>query len=168
MPQMALAKDEEVVQDFVLGPLHPNLGERVQIRTAGRNGPELQTVGLQDRAELGCELAVAVADDMRRPELGRFVGEDHAHVPCHLGHPDAIRIGCHAGKVNATSMEMDEEQHAIGDRPAQGPEGLREEVGGPNGFDVPLNEIIPTAVAAFRPRIEPVLLEDSSDRCGER
>jgi len=112
---VAFAEDDEVIEDFVLGVLHPGLGE------------------------------------------------DHAHVPGDLGHPDAVGIRRHAGDVNATGMEVDEEQDVVRDRAADGPDGFGEEVRGPDGLDVPLDEVVPAAMAAFRPRIEAMLLEDAGD-----
>ena len=93
VPQMAFAEDEEVVEDLMLGPLHPDFGERIQVWRPWRNGAKLDTIGLQDGAELGSELAVAVTDDVRGLKLGRLLGEDHAHVACDLGHPSPSGLG---------------------------------------------------------------------------
>ena len=135
VPQMAFAEDEKVVEDLMLGPLHPDFGERVQVWRPCRNGAKLDTIGLQDGAELGSELAVAVTDDVRGLKLGRLLGEDHAHVACDLGHPRTIGIGSHAGQVDATGVQVNEEQHIEGDRPAERPHRLGEEVGRPDGLN---------------------------------
>jgi len=45
MPQVVFAEDNEMVQDLVLGPLHPSFGKRIQIRRTRRNGSELNLIG---------------------------------------------------------------------------------------------------------------------------
>ena len=56
-------------------------------------------------------------------------------------------------------------KHIVGNRATERPHLLREEVSGPDGLDVPLNEVVPSAAVTFRPGIETVLLEDAVDRC---
>ena len=65
VPQVILAEDKEVIEHLMLGPLHPRLGERIHVGRARRDGSELDTVGFQDRAELGGELRVPVADNVK-------------------------------------------------------------------------------------------------------
>jgi len=163
VPKVPLAENDEVVQHLVLGALHPGLGEWVHVRTPRRNRPELNAVVLQNRTELGGELAVAVADDVRRSVFGRLFGEDDAHVSRGLGHPNGVGIGRHPGNVNAAGVEVDEEQDVERDRPAHRPHGLGEEVGSPNCFQVPLNEFVLGSMPSFRARLKAVFLEDAGD-----
>ena len=107
---MALTKDDEMVETFCFCAADPRLGVGIQVGCPWWNGPELDAIGFQDGTELLGELAVPIANDVRRLELGAFLSEDHAHVPSDLGHPDAVGIGRHAGNVNAASVEVHEEQ----------------------------------------------------------
>ena len=54
-------------------------------------------------------------------------------------------------------------KHVVRDRPSHRPDGFREEVRGPDRLDVPLNEVMPSAAATFRPGIETILLQDAAD-----
>jgi len=119
-----------------------------------------QTIQFKDRAELGSELCIAVADDVGRLKLGRLFGKEHAHILCNLSHPDAVGIGRHAGNVNAACVQVDEKQDVISDRPAQRPHSLREEVGGPNGFEVPLSDSKSSAAQAVEGSLWVVLIHD--------
>ena len=164
MPQVALAKDNEMIQDLCASTSHPTLAVGIQIETARGNRPKLQAVRLQDRAELRGELGIPVANDVRRPELGRLLGKRHAHVPSHLSHPWTIRTGRHAGNMDSPCVEVDEEQNVIRYRPAQCPDGLREKVSGPKRFDVSCDELMPGAFASLRAGIKAVLLQNPPDR----
>jgi hypothetical protein len=149
MPQVVLAENDEVVETFRFYPPHKRLRVGIQIWTSRRNGPKVDAVGLQERTEVFAELAVAVANDVRRSELGLLFVEDHAHVPSSLSHPSVVGIGRYAGDVNATCVQVDEKQHVVRDRPSQSPDSLGEEVRCPNSFDVPFDEVVP------RPRFGP-------------
>jgi len=164
MPQMIFAKDDEVVETFSFCSPHPALRVRIQIRTAWWDGPEINTVGFQDGAEFFGELGIAITNDVRRLELSLLFAENHAHISSHYRHPTSIRIGCHAGNMNASRVQMNEKQHVIRNRPTHCPDGFREEIGGPNSFEVHLNEIAPTAAPTFRTGIETVLLQDAANR----
>ena len=69
-PQMTLTENDKVIETLSLGPAHPRFRVRIQIWTSRRNGPKVDAVGFQDRAELIGELGVSIADDVRRLELG--------------------------------------------------------------------------------------------------
>ena len=60
---------------------------------------------------------------------------------------------------------MDEEQNIVGNRSAERPHLFREEVCGPDRFDVPLNKIVPGAAATFGAGIETMFLQDAADGC---
>ena len=64
--QVLLAEDDEPIEALGLRAAHPRLGVGIQIGTPGRNRPERDAIGLQDRTELFGELAVPITDDMRR------------------------------------------------------------------------------------------------------
>lgn len=118
MPQVALAKDDEMVEAFSFGSADPDLRVGIQVGTSPWSGLKLDAVAFQDGAELLDELHVAVADDAARPKLGELFTEEHAHVPCNLSHSSTVGVGCRAGDVNATIVQVDNEKDVVGDRPA--------------------------------------------------
>jgi hypothetical protein len=65
-PQVSLPEHDEVIEDLVLRALYPGFGKGIEIRRTRWDRPELDAVRLDDRAELGGELAVPVADGRRR------------------------------------------------------------------------------------------------------
>lgn len=65
VPQVPLAEDDKMIQDFVLRSLHPDLGVWIHIGRPRRNRPEFDTFGFKDGAELRGELAVPVTNDAR-------------------------------------------------------------------------------------------------------
>src|SRR6516165_3579196 len=62
--------------------------------------------------------------------------------------------------MDAARSNVDEEQHIDLDPAAQGPHWLGEEVAGPQGRGVALEEVVPTVLATIGPRVQPRLLED--------
>jgi hypothetical protein len=161
--QMRLAKDNEVVETLGFCAAYPTFAVGIQVGTACRNWPEFQTVQFQDRAELLGEFGITITDDMSGTKLGRFVSEGHAHVPGNLCHPSTVRSGRHAGNMDAARMQVNEEQHEIRNRTSKRPNLLRKKIGGPNRFDVTINEVAPGAAVPLRARIETMLYQDATN-----
>jgi len=100
----------------------------------------------------------------------RTVGADAQRVTrrgrsrwqCLLSHPVAIRCWRHAGDVDATGSQVNEEQHVKRDDAAFGDHVLGEEVGGPQRVPVPLEKLLPGRVGALRSRVDPILLQDAA------
>ncbi len=90
---MTLTEDDKKVQDFLFGASDPRFGKGIQIRSPRRNGTEFDPIVLQDGTEIGRELAVPIADDMRGFGVALF-GEEHRQVAGLLSYPDAVRVGC--------------------------------------------------------------------------
>jgi len=120
VPQVVLSEDQKVIQALPADTLDPSFRKRVHVGREGSNRSELNTVVYQDRAELGSELGVPVANNVRRPLLVRHVAEVHPQVPRLLGHPGTVRVWRHAGNVDAPRLDMDEKQHVKRDLPAEG------------------------------------------------
>jgi hypothetical protein len=55
-------------------------------------------------------------------------------------------------------VQVNEEQYVVSNRPTHRPNGLGEEIHGPDRLEVPLNELRPTALTALWPGIETVVL----------
>ena len=104
VPQVALAEDDEVVQDFCACAAHPAFAIGIQVGRSRWNRAELDTIGFQDGTELLGELRVPIANDVSGLELHGLFAEEHAHVASYLGHPDAVRIGRHAGGIRGAGF----------------------------------------------------------------
>jgi hypothetical protein len=78
--------------------------------------------------------------------------------------PGTVGTGRHACDMDAAGVKVDEEQDVVGYRPAERPDSLGEEVRCPERFEVPLDELMPGATAAFWAGIETMLEQDPSNR----
>ena len=116
----------------------------------------------EDGTELLCELAVAVTDDMRRTMLPLLL-EEHAQIARLLSHPCPVRVGRHAGNVDLPCADVDKEEHVLLDQSTQRPHFRGKEVASPKGLHMPLDKLVPSAIAAFRFRFKSVFLEDAGD-----
>ena len=157
--KVLLAEDNEMVQTFPFHGLHKSLGVSVHVGTARLSTHGLDAVGFEDLVELGGELRIAVADEMIGGP-GAIAG-DHRKVPCLLSHPDAVRIGSHAGNEYAARADVDEEQDEHVDEAFGRHDTLGEEVAGPERLDMPTDEVVPSTFAATGS--EPFLAKDVLD-----
>jgi len=107
------------------------------------------------------EFAITVANNMSRFVLSRFVVKDHTHIAGLLSHPPAIWVECHACYVDPARMDVDEKQHVVCDWAVERPDLLGKEVGCPERLHMSLDELVPSAVATFWPRVEAIFLKDS-------
>lgn len=96
---MPFAKHEQMVQALALYPLNSGFDEGVHVRTSWRERAQLNPLRFEDATELLCELAVAVADEMRGTMLPLLL-EEHVRIARLLSHPCPVRVGRHAGNVD--------------------------------------------------------------------
>ena len=155
VPQVFLAEDDEVIQHLLTCTGHPAFAKGIHLGTSWRDRPEFYAVRFEDRTELLGELAVTISDDVSRLVLIRLFGEEQAHVAGLLGHPRAVGVGRHAGDVHAASVNMQEEQDVVGNRPPKRPHLGREKIGRPQRLDVPLDEVVPGPVPTLRAGVDP-------------
>jgi hypothetical protein len=155
---MVLAEDHEVVECFGFDALHKPFCDRVQIRLPRANTDNLDTLVLENISEEGTELGVEIMD-----QEARFVGiriKLQTHVLGLLSYPGRIGIGAHPSDMNAASSVVDKEEHMDVDQPFAGPDFLGEEIAGPEGINVTVDELIPGGMSTFRTWIQACFIED--------
>ena len=85
----------------------------IQIRAPGWKLQWLHLARFNDRAKGIREFRIAVMDEITAiTEKTPFV---HGHVSGDLFHPSFIRMRRDSRDLNATTPEMDKEQHVVGD-----------------------------------------------------
>lgn len=161
--QMPEPDGDEVVQALALDRPDPALGKGVHQRRVGRDPLGAAAASGQCGVEPRPELAVAVADQDRgsfnslafdlREEDSRFVGTPRSRRTQRRGPGD-----------DATRPYMDEEEDVR--CPPAGPRQHRpgEEVAGPEGPRVRLEELVQARLAPLGRRLDPVLEEDGAHR----
>jgi hypothetical protein len=107
--KVVASEDEDPVEAFAAYGADPAFGVGVGLRGSHRGRDDVDAVGPEDLVEEAGELGVAVADKeaaCRHPFTDR-----HEEVAGLLGDPGAGRVGGHPGKMDAASIEFDQEQH---------------------------------------------------------
>jgi hypothetical protein len=105
------------------------------------------------------ELRVVIAQ--HEANLSSLLAQDQQQVAGLLGNPRAVGVGGHAGQVDASGVELDEEQHVEPLQPdrVDGEEVTRHDSGGLLAEERP-----PGRGGAARGWVEPVAAERRADR----
>jgi hypothetical protein len=91
-------------------------------------------------------------------------GHGIAEIASDLRHPGPIGVGSDAGNVNASRLEVDDEQHQVAHQASAREHLHAEKVRGRDGAPVRLEEGLPRhRPPSERSRFDAVLLEDSLD-----
>ncbi len=85
------------------------LGDRVGLRCLDRGADDLDALGPEDLVERATELGVVVADQEARRDL--TIREFPGEVSRLLGDPSSVGVPGHAGEVDPTGGDLDEEEH---------------------------------------------------------
>ncbi len=67
----------------------------------------------------------------------------HRHVAPHLFHPLLVRMGCDSGQTNPPSLQLDKEQHVIGNQAFERKHFHREEIRSHQNIHMSADEILP-------------------------
>jgi len=109
------------------------------------------------------EFVVAVMEQILGLDL--LLVEENANAASLLRQPVPVRRNGYAAQVDPSRFEMDKEQNkAVGDAEL-GEDFTRDEVAGPDGLCVALQEAGPIPSPALRCRFNAVFVEDSLDGC---
>ena len=105
-----------VTQALGLDRPDKTLGIRVQVRASRRQAQKLHVARCQDLFEVSRVQRVPVDDQMARvfQESACRVRE----VASDLRHPCPVGTGRDAGDVNATSLQIDDEEHEVANKTA--------------------------------------------------
>jgi hypothetical protein len=109
----------------------------------------------EHRVKAGGELGVPVADE--EPETLAGIFDVGSEVPCHLGHPWAVRVGGDTEDVDDASLQLDHEQHAV---PAGQQSVDMEEGGGDDALGLGGEELTPSGALTSGSRSETVPAQD--------
>src|SRR6185437_10773593 len=156
MSQMCFAEDDEVIETLASHALHEAFREGILIGTRTPIGVTAIPSRYQNGVKLLDELAIPIAQQVLW--LHGFLVEDHSHVAGLLHHPGTIRVSRHAHEMDASAAGMNEEQDEHLHEARRSPYLFGEEVAGPQSRRVPLDEVIPRALAASRPGSKPLSL----------
>jgi hypothetical protein len=106
--EVAATKHERPVQALAPDGPHPTLGEGVRLRGSERGEHHADAVSGEGGVEALRVLGVAIADqEPERPTPGQVEGE----VPGLLGHPRRIGTPGRSGHVDASGVDLDDEEH---------------------------------------------------------
>src|SRR5438034_580172 len=108
--EVALAHEENVVEQLPAEGAREPFGERIHVRRPGRNPHDLRPRRGKHAGEASVELRVAVADDDRRRRI-------QGGIPGLLGAPLVAWHGGDRRVDDPTSPELEEEQHEDGAEP---------------------------------------------------
>src|SRR5580698_726130 len=138
--QMTLAERNDVPKALVLDRANEPLGVGVEVRAPRRQAQQLYARALQQSPEVRRIERIAIDDQVpeARQRARRGVGE----VAGELRHPSPVGRAGDAGDVNASRLEVDDEQHEI---PYEAPtrEHLHaEEIRGSDGTPVRLEKCL--------------------------
>jgi len=131
----------DVVQTFRFDAEHKALGASVQVGAARWQPDCFHARCRENAAELLRVERVAVEDDV--PVVFEKPSEDIDEVPRRLRHPRITGVVNDAGDLDASGLEVDDEQDVIADEADEGEHLDGEEVGGGDDVGVGLQERAP-------------------------
>jgi len=127
--QMALSKNDELADTFILDRLYKPFRERVQVGRPVGQFLHLDPFAFENLIEFLRKLGVTVFDQIGS-SLASF-GQLHHQVPCLLFHPRAVRLASWGTNTNPSRANMDEEEDVVSDFPEPGPDILRKKIACP-------------------------------------
>ena len=153
--ELAAAEDEQPVEAFATQGPDPALGVRPGVGCLDRRLDHADALRAKDLVEVTSELAVAVADQVPRPDV--LVIKLHEQVPCLLGHPGPVRVRRDPGEMDPPRRKLDEEED-VQPFEEHGVDG--EEVGLEDARRVLAEKLRPGRLQPARRGFDPGLLQD--------
>jgi len=160
--QMTFAEGNDVPEALGLDRPNKPFGIGVQIRAPRRQAQQLNAGGLQESPEVRRKEGIAIDDEVpeARQRARRGVGE----VAGDLRHPSPVGRTGDAGDVNASGLEVDDEQHEVAYEPSAREHLHAEEVGCGDGTPVRPEKRLPRhRPSPERSGLDAVLGEDALD-----
>jgi hypothetical protein len=109
--QVSLAKGDNVPQALVLDRPNKPFGIGVEVRAPRRQAQQLHARGPQQGPEVRRIERIAIDDEV--PEARQRARCGVGEVAGDLRHPSAVGRAGDAGDVNASCLEVDDEQHEV-------------------------------------------------------
>src|SRR5215831_18862216 len=142
-----------------LSPIEPIFRISIQIRTSRRQLNRFYPSSRHGSPEHRAEPRVAIMQDVS-PLLQEspFLPD---RVARHLLHPSLVRMSCDPGQADATTLQVNEEQHVVRYQAAPAQHFDREEIHAGQDRHMRLNEFLPRrALASFWRRCNAMPLQD--------
>ena len=159
--QVATPDDQQPIQALSSDRSNPPLGVGVRVGRLHRRQEHLDTLRAEHIVECAAELRVAVVDKEAQPSPS--FSEHQQEVSGLLGDPGTVRVGAHAGQVDPSGVQFDEEQH-VQSAQSDGIDG--EEVAGDDAGGLLAQERPPRDGVRPRRGVQPVAPQRSTDRGG--
>jgi len=140
--QRTLPKENEPRQAFFFNGSHPTLGVSVQVWTPGRQHNRSAPIGFDQLPERGAEFCIAILQQI--VVFGQKSPLFQGDRPGLLFHPLLVRMPRDSRYTDPARLQVDEEQHVVGDWALPGQDFRREEVRRRHNIQVGANEIFPT------------------------
>src|SRR5215218_4289507 len=147
--EVSSAEDQDPVETFTPDGADEALGVRVRPRRSYRCADHLDPFALEDLVEDGGVLAVAITN--QETDRYRALGERPRELAGLLDDPAPVGVGGAAGKVHASSAELDEEEHLQASEPER-VDG--EEVAGDDSRRLRTDELAPGKPALLARRTQ--------------
>jgi hypothetical protein len=113
--QRGIIGDEEMIEAFLSGGTDPAFREGIRIRSPKGDGKNVEALADEDGIESIREFSIVVADEESQRGMGFVeVPQDLSGLSCD---PGLGGVGGDASQVDATSSDLDEEEHLQGFQP---------------------------------------------------
>jgi len=110
--QMGIIEDKKTIEALISGSSHPSLGVSIRIRSSKGCGQNVEAFTGENGIECIRVLAFVVTD--QKPQTGCHIIEFPQDLSGLLCDPGLGRIGSDPSQVDATSSNLDEEEHIQG------------------------------------------------------
>lgn len=159
--KVIFAKDDEMVEAFVLERLHPAFSKGIEVRGETWKALRLDACGAEDVAEMFSELGIHIMDEVgsRKTEFSQMAAE----VTSLLSHPCIVGVGRETGDEDLPGAYIDEEEDEVIYKAMYGKDFFRDEITGPERVSMDFEELIPGSLAACRTGVEAVSKQDVVD-----
>jgi hypothetical protein len=148
--EVSSAEEQDPVETFTSDGADEALGVGVRLRRAYRCADHLDPFAPEDLVEDGGVLAVAITN--QETDRYRALGQRPRELAGLLDYLAAVGVGGAAGKVHASSAELDEEEHVQASEPER-VDG--EEVAGDDSRCLCTHELAPGKPASFARDADP-------------
>ena len=156
--ELVLVPDQGAIQELMADGTNPTFSESVGLWRTWRRSDRFGADGGEHMVERSGVLAGAVTD--HEPDRFAVAQEE---VAGGLGGPGPGGVGGDAGEVDASGVDLDEEQHV---KAAEGDGVDTEEVCCDHGVGLAVDELAPCGSGPIRCRLAAILAEDFPDSGG--
>jgi len=156
--KILFTKADKIIEALLLYALDKSFGIGIEIRLHRANALHFHVLFFEDSLKVLGVLGVKVADEHGRLHFPAI--PVHANITCLLLHPGIIGVGRHPSQVHSSRIYVNEKQHKDINQTLHCPDFLAEEVGGPQGISMLLDEVGPKSFATLGTWMNAFCLQD--------